>query len=131
MASEIRAVSSALRVSEAAAKRQWGLRCAPPSGKPNEVDRYRAKRGHLDTERVQVLKRLTAQKLSADLMPRCGLAFDQGDAPSIARERDGSGTACHAPADDKNFIGIWNPIQTGRSNWNLLFRILYGELYGP
>ena len=110
-------------------KRQWSLRCASRSGQANVVDRYGAKRRHIHPERVQILKRLTAQELSADLMPRCGLAFDQSDASPLPRERDGSCTACHTPTDDENFI--WNryTIQTGRSNWNLLFRIRYVGFY--
>src|ERR1039458_6441677 len=35
-------------------KRQWSLRCAPPSGQTNIVDRYGAKRCYVDPKRVQV-----------------------------------------------------------------------------
>ncbi len=73
-------------------------------------------------KRVQVLKRLTAQELSADLMTRRGLAFDQRDASPLAGERDRSGTACHSATEDENFVLQMNPIQIGRFNWNLLFR---------
>jgi hypothetical protein len=37
---------------------------------------------------VQVLKRFAAEELSANLMARFGLAFDQPDASPIAGERD-------------------------------------------
>src|ERR1035441_6148549 len=70
---------------------------------------------------MQVFKGLTAQELSADLMAWGGLAFDQRDAPSLAGERDRSGTACHSTTEDENFILYRNPIQSGRCNWNLLF----------
>ena len=104
-------------------KRQGSLRGAPGSGEANVVDGHGAKRGHVDAERMQVLKGLTAQELSADLMARCGLAFDQRDASSLAGERDRSGTACHSTTEDENFVLQRNPIQIGRSNGNLLFRI--------
>jgi hypothetical protein len=65
---------------------------------------------------VQVLKGLTAQELSADLMARCGLAFDQRDPPSLAGERDRSGTACHSTTKDENFVLHGNSIQCGRFN---------------
>jgi len=61
-------------------------------------------------------------------MPRCGLALDEGDAPSTSRERDGSGTACHATTDDKNFIGNGNSIQIKCCNRNLLFRIQHVQV---
>src|ERR1700733_9128083 len=41
-------------------KRQGSLRGAPGSGEANVVDGHGAKRGYVDTERVQVLKDLTA-----------------------------------------------------------------------
>ena len=70
MASAISAVSSALRVSEAAGKGNGASRGAPGRGEANIVDGHGAKRGHVDAERVQILKGLTAQELSADLMAR-------------------------------------------------------------
>ena len=125
MASAMSAVSSALRVSEAAGKGKGASAARLAAARRTIVDRYGAKRGHVDTERVQILKGLTAQELSADLMPRCGLAFDQRDAPSLARERDRSGTACHSTTEDENFVLQRNLIQIGCSNLNLLFRIRY------
>ena len=74
------AVSSALRVSEAAGKGKRSLRGAPGGGETNIVDGHGAKRGHVDAECVQVLKGLAAQELSADFMARGGLAFDQRNA---------------------------------------------------
>ena len=41
-------------------KRQGSLRGAPGSGEANVVDGHGTKRGHVDAERVQVLKGLTA-----------------------------------------------------------------------
>ena len=41
-------------------KRQRSLRGAPRCGEANVIDRHRAKRGHVDAERMQVLKGLTA-----------------------------------------------------------------------
>ena len=85
-------------------KRQRSLRGAPGCGKANVIDGHRAKRGHVDAERMQVFKGLTAQELSADLMARRGLAFDQRDASSLSSERDRSGTACHSTTEDENFV---------------------------
>jgi hypothetical protein len=51
MAAAMSAVSSALRVSEAAGK---------GSGKTNVIDGHRAKRNHVDTKCVQVFKGLPA-----------------------------------------------------------------------
>jgi hypothetical protein len=48
------------------------------------VDGHGAKRRHIDSERMQVFKGLTAQELSADLMARRSLAFNQRDASSLA-----------------------------------------------
>jgi hypothetical protein len=72
---------------------------------------------------LQVFKGLTAQELPADLMARCGLAFDQRDASSLAGERDRSGTARHSTAQDEDFIlqSNWVRIGIGRSDWGLLF----------
>ena len=109
MASAMSAVSSALRVSEAAGKGKGASRGAPGSGEANVVDGHGAKRGHVDAERVQIFKGLTAQELSADFMARRGLAFDQRNASSLAGERDGSGTACHSTTEDENFILQRNP----------------------
>ena len=93
------------------------------------VDGRGAKRGHVDAQRVQVLKGLTAQELSADLMAWCGLALDQRDASSLAGERDRSGTACYSTTEDENFVLQANPIQIGRSNGNLLlFWIRYAGI---
>jgi hypothetical protein len=64
------------------------------------IDGKGAERGHVDAEQVQVLKSLTAQELSANLMARGGLAFDQRDLPSPAGQRDSSGAACDATAED-------------------------------
>jgi hypothetical protein len=41
-------------------KRQGSLCGAPVSGEANEIDGHGAERGHVDAERVQVLKGLTA-----------------------------------------------------------------------
>lgn len=89
------------------------------------VDAHGAKRSHVNAERVQILEGLTAEELSADLMARCGLAFDQRDAPSLARERDRSGTAGNSTTKDENFLLHRNSIQRGRCNGNLLFPIRY------
>jgi hypothetical protein len=78
---------------------------------------------------MQIFKGLTAQEFSANLMARSGLAFDQRNLPSLAGQRDSSGAACYATAEDENFILYWNLIQIGRCNWNLLVRILYLKLY--
>src|SRR3984885_15013275 len=85
-------------------KRQRSLRGASGCGKANIIDGHRAKRGHVDAKCVQVLKGLTAQEFSADLMARCGLAFDQRDASSLPSERDRSSTACHSTTKDQYFI---------------------------
>jgi hypothetical protein len=53
---------------------------------------------------MQILKGLAAEKLSADLMARFGLAFNQSDTPSLASECNRSGTACHSTTDDQNFV---------------------------
>jgi hypothetical protein len=76
------------------------------------VDGRGAKRGHVNAERVQVLKGLTAQELSADLMAWCGLAFDQRHASSLAGQRDRSGAACYSTTEDENFVLQASPIQT-------------------
>ena len=110
-------------------KRQGSLRGAPGSGKANVVDGHGAKRGHIDAERMQVLKGLTAEELSADLMARCGFAFDQRDASSLAGKRDRSGTACHSTTEDENFVLQRNPdSEFDVANWNLLFWTRYVEL---
>ncbi len=85
-------------------KRQRSLCGAPRSGQSNVVNGHSAKRSHVDPQRMQVLKGLTAQELSADLMPRGGLAFDQRDAPSLSSQSDRSGTTCHSATDDENFV---------------------------
>jgi hypothetical protein len=61
-------------------------------------------------------------------MARCGLAFDQRDPPPFAGERDRSGTAGHSTTDDENILLHRNPIQRGRFNWNLLFRIRHAGM---
>jgi hypothetical protein len=53
---------------------------------------------------VQVFKGLAAQELAADFMARSGFAFNQGDASSLAGERDRSGTTGHSTAEDQYFI---------------------------
>jgi len=106
-------------------KWQRSLRGSPGGGKANVIDGHRAKCGHVYAQGMEVLKGLTAQELSADLMARRGLAFDERNASSLARERDGGGTACDSTTDDENFVFERNPIQIGRSNGNLLFRIRY------
>src|SRR5471030_2405345 len=68
---------------------------------------------------MQVLEGLAAKELSADLMPRNSLAFDQRDAASSAGQRNSCGTACHSTTDDKNFVFQSTPIQIGRSDLNL------------
>jgi hypothetical protein len=62
-------------------------------------------------------------------MARCGLAFNQRYAPSLAGQCDSSGTACHPTTEYENFIFKRNLVQIGRCNWNLLVRILYLKLY--
>ena len=61
-------------------------------------------------------------------MARCGLAFDQRNASSLPGERDRSGTTCHSTTENENFVLQPYPIQIGRSNWNLLFRIRYAGI---
>jgi hypothetical protein len=58
-------------------------------------------------------------------MARCGLAFNQRDASSLAGQRDRSRTARHSATKDENFVFERNLIQIGRCNWNLLVRIRY------
>src|ERR1700688_206749 len=70
---------------------------------------------------MQVLKGLTAQELSANLMARCGLALNQRNDSSLAGQRDRSGTARHSTTQDENFGLQRNLIQIGRCNGNLLF----------
>jgi hypothetical protein len=70
---------------------------------------------------MQVLKSFTAQKLSAHLVARRRLAFDQRNASPSAGECDGSGATGHSTATDENFILHRNPIQSGSYDWNLLF----------
>ena len=64
------------------------------------IDGHRTERGHVDAERMQIFKGLAAQELSAHLMARCGLAFDQRNLPSLAGQRDSSGAACDATSED-------------------------------
>jgi hypothetical protein len=94
-------------------KRQRSLRSAPRSGQPNVVDRHGAKRSHVDAQRMQVLKRFTAQELSAHLMTRCGLAFNQRDASSLSGQRDRSRTARHSTTKNENFVFERKLIQIG------------------
>ena len=51
------------------------------------IDRHGAKTGYVDTKRMQVFERFTAQELSANFMARCGFALDQRNAQSFARQR--------------------------------------------
>jgi hypothetical protein len=80
------------------------LRRALGCGETNVIDRYRAKRSHVDAKCMEILQSLTAQKFSAHFVTRCGLAFDQRDASSLASERDGGCTSCHSATDDENFV---------------------------
>jgi hypothetical protein len=83
------------------------------------VDGHCAKRGHVDAERMQILKGLTAQELAANLVTRCRLALDQSNASSLAAERYSGRTPCNSTTDDENFISPWNPIVSDRSiGWN-------------
>jgi hypothetical protein len=84
-----------------------------------------AKRSHVDAERVQVLKSLAAQELSANFMTRCGLALNQHHASPFAGQPDRCGTAGYSTAENENFVLQGNLIQIGRSNGNLLFRTPY------
>ena len=68
------------------------------------VDGHGAKRGDVDAERMQVFQGLTAQEFSAYLMARCGLAFDQCDASSLAGQRDRSGAAGDSTTENENFV---------------------------
>jgi len=86
------------------------------------IDRHGAKTGYVDTKRMQVLKRLTTQELSANLMPRCGLTFDERNAMSFARQRDRSSTTCHTTTEDENFVLQGTPISTGGLMGSKLFR---------
>jgi hypothetical protein len=80
------------------------LRGAFGGGKTNVVDGDRAKRGHVDAERVQVFEGLAAQELSTDFVAWGALAFNQRNAPAFAGELDGSSTACDSAAENENFI---------------------------
>jgi hypothetical protein len=97
-------------------KRQWSFGSPPGSGEANVVDAHGAKRGHVDAERVKILKGLTAKKLSTDFMTRCGFPFNQSDASPLACERDGGGTACHSTTEDENFFLQWDRVQIGCTN---------------
>jgi hypothetical protein len=69
---------------------------------------------------MEIVKGLSAEELSADLMAGCGLAFDQRDAPSLAGESDRRSAACHSTPKDENFVLQRHLIQIGRGNGNLL-----------
>jgi hypothetical protein len=62
-------------------------------------------------------------------MARCGLAFNQRDVPSLAGERDRSGTACHSTTQDENVVLQRSLIQIGRCNGNLLYPDVIREGY--
>ena len=64
------------------------------------MDGHGAKRDDVDAESTQVLKGLAAQELPTDLMARSGFAFDQRNLPSLVGQRDSSGAACDATAED-------------------------------
>jgi hypothetical protein len=85
-------------------KWQRSLGSALRRGKSNVIYGNGTMGCHVDAERVQVLKSLTAYKLSAHLMARCGFAFNQRYTSSLAGERDGGGTACHSTTNDENFV---------------------------
>ena len=103
-------------------ERQGSLRGAPGSGQANVVDGHGAKRGHIDAERMQILKGLTAQELSANLMVRCGLALNQRNDSSLAGQRDRGRTARRSTTQDENFVLPRNLIQIGRCDGNLLVK---------
>src|SRR6185437_11280772 len=58
---------------------QRGLGGTRGGGEADTIDGHSAKRGYVDAQRVQILKRFAAQELSADLVARSGLAFEQAD----------------------------------------------------
>jgi hypothetical protein len=110
-------------------KRQRSFRRAPGSGEANIVDGRGAKRGHVDAERVQVLKGLTTQELTADFVARSELAFDQPDVTAFANKRNSSGTACHSTTEDKNFVLQWTPLQIGRSSSKLAYVLSIADAF--
>jgi hypothetical protein len=69
---------------------------------------------------VQIFKSLPAQKLATDFMARRWLALNQRNLLALAGQCDSSGAACHASAEDEDFVMQRNLIQTWRSNWKLL-----------
>jgi len=81
-------------------KWQRSLGGAPGGGEANVAYGHGAQGGDIDAERMQILKGLAAQELSADFMARSGLAFNQGDAAPFAGEFDGNGAACDSSTED-------------------------------
>ena len=86
------------------------------------IDRHGAKTGYVDTKRMQVLKRLTTQELSANLMPRCGLTFDERNAMSFARQRDLSSTTCNTTTEDENFVSQISSVLSQLNGSHAFFR---------
>jgi len=53
---------------------------------------------------MQVFKCFPAKEFSTDFMARCRLAFDQRDAPPLARKRNRSSAARHSATEDEDFV---------------------------